>query len=276
MVGTGISPIEYHPWKGERTALNLRFYVIARSILRHKIKSTGVIILLILGFLFAHTVYLIMFILAPHERLEASDMSAYLGGGMFTVFAMLLAAVVTSDLISEDLASNSFVLYFSRALKIRDYLVGKTVGALLVMSLLCFIPPILVAFVSMATQTGGDYLYSSGILGKTALIGALVTLFFVPFGLMISSFTKRKSYAAVGTFMSFFVLAIVAGVFSSFSDGWVVVSPIDSLSILFSWFLEGDVPTYVDKGALVLIITALIAVPVSVVYFRLTRQAVGK
>jgi len=272
----GISPIEYHAWKGERTALNLRFYVIARSIFTHKIRSTGVIILLILGFLLAHTLYLILFILAPHERLEAYDMSDYLGGGLFAVFAMLLAAVVTSDLISEDLASNSFVLYFSRALKIRDYLVGKAAGALLVMSLLCTFPPVLVAFISIATQTGDDYWYSFGILGKTALVGVLVTVFFVPFGLMISSFTKRKSYAAVGTFMSFFVLAIVAGIFSGFSEGWVVVSPIDSLSILFRWFFEGDVPSYVDRGALLMIVAALIIVPAAVVYFRLTRQVVGK
>ncbi|MBN1677717.1 MAG: ABC transporter permease subunit [Candidatus Thermoplasmatota archaeon] len=272
----GISPIEYHPWKGERIALNLRFYVIARSILRHKIRSAGVLVLLILGFLLAHTLYLIMFILSPHERLEPTDMSSYLGSGMFTVFAMLLAAVVTSDLISEDLASNSFVLYFARALKVRDYIMGKAVGALLVMSLLCLFPPILVAIVSMVTQTGDDYVYSLGVLCKTALIGALVTVFFVPFGLMVSCFTKRKSYAAVGTFMSFFVLAIVAGIFSQFSNAWTIVSPIDSLAILFRWFLEGKIPTYVDEVALVLIITFLMVVPAAVVYYRLTRQVIGK
>ncbi len=272
----GISPIEYHPWKGERTATNLRFYVIARSILRHKIRSTGVLVLLILGFLFAHTLYLVMIILSPHERLEPSDMSSYLGGGMFAVFAMLMAAVVTSDLVSEDLASSSFVLYFSRALRVRDYLVGKAVGALMVMSLLCLIPTFIVAFVSVVTQTGSDYAYSLGVLGKTVLGGALLTVFFVPFGLMISCFTKRKSYAAVGTFMSFFGLAIVAGVFNQFSDAWVVVSPIDSLSILFRWFLEGELPSFVNGGALVAIIAALMIVPAVVVYYRLTRQVAGR
>ncbi len=128
----------------------------------------------------------------------------------------------------------------------------------------------------MATQTGNDYSDSLGILGKTALVGAFVTLFFVPYGLMLSSFTKRKSYAAVGTFMSFFVLAIVATLFSEFAQGWRVISPIDSLSFLFSWVFEGDVPSYVDKGALVAILASLIIVPAAVVYFRLIRQVVGK
>lgn len=272
----GINPIEYRPWKGERTAQGLRRYVIARSVLRHKLKSIGVLVLLLLGILFVHATYLVLIVLIPHERLEASEIDAYLGGGAFTTFAMLLAAVVTSDLISEDVSSNSLVLYFSRALKVRDYLAGKAIGALLIMSLLCAIPPVFVATVAMATQSGGDYLYSLGVLGKTALVGALVTVFFVPFGLMISSFTRRKSYAAVGTFMSFFVLAVVAGVFMEYARSWSVISPIHSLSFLFSWVLEGDLPSYVDEASLVLFLASLIIVPAVVVYLKLTRTVVGK
>jgi ABC-type transport system involved in multi-copper enzyme maturation permease subunit len=272
----GINPIEYHPWKGKRTAQNLRLYVIARSVFRHKTRSISVIILLILGFLFVHTLSLILIIISPHESLEGSDMSSYLGSGTFAIFAILLAAVVTSDLISEDLASNSFVLYFSRSLKIRDYLVGKAAGALLVMGLFCALPPVIVAFISLVTQTGNDYWHSLVVVGETALVGGLVTLFFVPFGLMISSFTRRKSYAAVGTFMSFFVLTIVSTVFLEFDRGWQVISPIDSLSILFKWLFEGEIPNYINEGALLAIVASLIIVPAAVVYYRLTRQVVGK
>ncbi len=272
----GISPIEYHAWKGQRTAQNLRLYVIARSVFRHKIGSLGVIILLVIGFLIVHAFSLITIILVPHEELTASDMNSYLGGGIFVIFSMLLAAIVTSDLISEDLASSSFVLYFSRALKARDYLAGKAAGALLVMSLFCALPPVIVAAVSIATQTGGDYSGSFGVLGKTALVGVLVTIFFVPFGMMISCFTKRKSYAAVGAFMSFFVLVVVAALFSQFSRGWRVISPIDGLTYLFSWFFGEPVPSYVDRGALGLILASLIIVPAIIVYYRLTRQVVGK
>ena len=96
----GISPIEYHAWKGERTAQNLRLYVIARSVFRHKIGSFGVIILLVIGFLIVHAFSLITIILMSHEELKASDMNSYLGGGLFVIFSMLLAAIVTSDLIS--------------------------------------------------------------------------------------------------------------------------------------------------------------------------------
>ncbi len=272
----GISPIEYHPWKGERTAQSSRLYVIARSVFRHKLGSIGVIVLLVLGFMFVHALNLLMVVLVPHQGLNGSDMTAHLGNGAFAVFAMLLAAVVTSDLISEDLANSSFVLYFSRALKVRDYLAGKAAGALLLMSLFCAFPPVLLASVSIATQTGSDYWGSFVILAETALAGLLVTVFFVPFGLMISSFTSRKSYAAVGTFMSFFGLAVVSGIFSQFSQSWRVISPVNALSILFKWLFEGQVPSYVNQDALLTIIAALIIVPAGVVYYRLTRQVVGR
>ena len=64
--------------------------------------------------------------------------------------------MTTSDLISEDLAGRSFVLYFSRAVKVRDYLAGKGMASVLVMSIMCAIPPVAVADASMATQPAGS------------------------------------------------------------------------------------------------------------------------
>jgi len=95
--------------------------------------------------------------------------------------------------------------------------------------------PVIVAFVSLLTQTATT-IGRLRSFGEDRFVGALVTIFFVPFGMMISCFTKRKSYAAVGTFMSFFVLVVVASLFSEFSRGWRVISPIDGLTYLFSWF----------------------------------------
>lgn len=272
----GINPIEYSAWKGVRSAQNARMYVIARSVFKHKLKSLGVVALLALGFVFVHVFQLILTVMVPHESLEAETMNQYMGGGgaMF-VFAILLAAVATSDLISEDLASRSFVLYFSRAIKVRDYLAGKGAATLLLMSLLCAIPPIAIGIASVATQTGNDYGGSASVLGRTAVAGALLTMFFVPYGLMMSSFTKRKSYAAVATFMSFFVMIIVAEIFSEFDRAWRIVSPADSLTFSFQWIFGLGLPDYVNGAALAGFMAAFILIPAAVVYLRLKRQVVG-
>lgn len=272
----GISPIQYRPWKGERSAQNLRMYVILKSVFRHGLRSVGVKVLLILGFFLIFAFQLIFVVMVPHERLEAEDMNSSLNGFSLAVFAMLLAAVVTSDLISEDVSNNSFVLYFSRAIKTRDYIAGKAGGALLLMSLLCAVPPLLIAIVATATQSGDDYWYSVKVIGRTAIVGALATVFFVPYGIMMSSFTRKKSYAAVGTFMSFFVLTIISGVFSEFSREWRMISPIESLVFSFDWIYGESLPSYISEGALVSFLGLFILVPAAVTYLKVMRQAVGK
>ncbi len=272
----GINPIEYRPWNGDRTAQNTRVYAILRSTFKHRLRAVSVMALLIIAFVLIYAFQFLAVPMSPHDRLEEKQMSMDFNGGTLAIFAMLLAAVVTSDLIAEDLAGSSFVLYFARAVKTRDYLIGKGGGALLVMAMLCAIPPILLAIVSIATQSGGDYLHSLGVLGRTVLAGALATVFYVPYGMMMSSLTKRKSYAAVGTFMSFFVLTIIAEAFSGFDPAWKVVSPLESLSYAFNSIFAQPIPDYIDGGVLATILAAFIIVPTVVLYVRIDRKAVGK
>jgi ABC-type transport system involved in multi-copper enzyme maturation permease subunit len=272
----GINPIEYRPWKGERTAQSTRVYAILRSVFRYRLKQNSVKILLIIAFMLIYAFQFISVPFSPHARLEAEEMSVNFNGFALAVFAMLLAAVVTSDLISEDLSGNSFVLYFARAIRTRDYLIGKGGGAILVMSMLCAIPPLLLAIISIATQSGSDYLHSLNVLGRTAAAGALATVFYVPYGMMMSSLTKRKSYAAVGTFMSFFALTIIAEAFVEFDSAWRIVSPLESLAYAFDWMFGLPIPDYIDKSVLVGFLTSFIVIPALVLYVRIERKAVGK
>lgn len=272
----GINPIQYRPWKGERTAQNLRVYVILRTVFKHLVRSTWTKVLLIIGFLLLFAFQLIAVALSPHEELTAEEMVANINGYGLALFAMLLAAIVTSDLISEDVAGNSLVLYFSRAVRIRDYVIGKTGGALLVMGLLCFIPPVLIAIVSIITQSGGDYLSSLGVLARTVAAGILATVFYVPYGMMMSSLTKRRSYAAVGTFMSFFVLTIIVGFFVAIDESWIVISPIESLVSSFDWIFGQPLSSGVNEGALLAFLACFIIVPMMVVCTRLLWKVVGK
>ena len=272
----GIEPIEYRPWKGERSAQGARLYVIARSIIRHKLKSAGVLVLLILGFLMLHVLQMILMILIPHETLEAQTMYDYMGsGGAFVIFGVLLAAVVTSDLIADDLAHSSFVLYFSRAIRVRDYLAGKSAAALFVMALLCFFPPIGVALAAIATQSGDAYSGSAEVLGRTVAAAAVATVLFVPYGLLMSSLTKRRSYAAVGTFMSFFALTIVSQIFSEFDRAWEAISPMDSLGYAYAWIFGVELPGDMSGWVVLTFLAGLVAVPSAVVYLKLKNHVVG-
>lgn len=274
----GISPIEYRPWKGERTAQNLRAYVILRSVFKHSLKSNWVKMLLILAFILVYVFQIIMILIEPPAELDEKTMSNNFNAAGIGIFAMILAAIVTSDLISQDLSNNSFVLYFSRALKTSDYIIGKTGGALMVLGLLCALPPFILAVFSIGVQTGGDYFHSFVVLGKTIVAGVLVTVFFVPYGMMMSSLTKKKSYAAIGTFMSFFALSLIAGMFSGLSDNdsWNVISPVESMVYCVDLVYGQGLPSSVNSGALSLFVFCLVVVPAFILYFRIDRKAVGK
>ena len=50
----GIRAIEYRPWKGDRTPPNQRWLVISKHMFQKNIRAKAVIVLLILGMMFAH------------------------------------------------------------------------------------------------------------------------------------------------------------------------------------------------------------------------------
>ena len=69
----GINPIEYRAWKGERAPQYQRVLVISYNILRQKLRSKGILALLILGMILIHVFTIIFSAMMPHEGLEPED-----------------------------------------------------------------------------------------------------------------------------------------------------------------------------------------------------------
>ena len=272
----GIDPIRYKPWSGERTNHFQRIFLISKTFFSHKLKSKWLLVLMILGLFLITTVSIFMYVLMPHETLEAETMTSIIANELSLILIILLTAMICSDTISEDLRSNSFVLYFSRAIKAESYLAGKMGGALMTLSIFAFFPPVILALVIMATQSGSDYGSSLGVFGRTIAAALVTTFYFLPFGLLISSLTERKSYASVGIFMSFFVLTIIGGIFTGFDQGWELVNPIVVLSHFYDWIFGLGVADHVNTGQLTVIFLSFIFVPLILVYMRIRYRAVGR
>lgn len=272
----GIDPIRYKPWSGTRTPMNERMLVISRTLFSRALKSKWVVLLLVLGYLGVWAVPIVMYSLMPHEELDAELMAEQMGGSALSIFSVLLASLVCSDAISEDLRTSSFVLYFSRPLGKVHYLAGKFLGAFMVLAMFCLVPAAAMAAIIMGTQSGGDYVGGVGVLGVTLAAGLVATLFTIPFGLMMSSLTKRKSFAAIGTFVVFFVLTIVGGIFSEFDANWELVSPSNALSRFIGWMYGTHLPHGISGGLLAAVVVAFMVVPAALVYMRVHLKAVGK
>ncbi len=204
------------------------------------------------------------------------NIGGYLTGGLFVLFVILLAAIICSDVIADDLADSSFVLYFSRPVRTVDYLAGKFTGLLWVMALYCLVLPLIYVLVMMGTQSGRDYGGGLAILGKTFLVGLLTAVFFLPYGLLLSSLTKRKAYAGIGIFASFFALLIIGGAFSEFDAKWRLIDPSNMLQFTYTLTFGGSLPDGIATWELAAAMLAITLVPMAVVFMLLERKGAGK
>jgi len=279
----GINRIKYNPWNGEKSSHLRRVYTICRKIFLQKLKSKGILAILIIGMILVHALPILFGAMMEHEELTADMMvgnngfmGGYLKSGLSIIFILLLVSVVCSDLIAQDLKDKSFVLYFSRPIKTLDYQVGKMGGALGITSLFTFFPLMVFCLVMIGTQTGDDYGSSLSILGKTVIAGILTTVFFIPYGVMISSLTKKKTYAGVGIFMSFFVLMIIGGIFSSFNQNWSLVDPTNLLFYSYDIIFGYDLPSDVNSSIFGVLLCCILFLPLLVAFFQVYRKEVGK
>ena len=184
--------------------------------------------------------------------------------------------MVCSDLIAEDVRSRSLTLYMSRALRPENYLVGKALGALAIISIFTLVPPLVMGIAVTATQTGGDYLSSLAVLGRTLVAAVLATAFLVPLGLMLSSLTTRKTYAAVGTFMVVVVLQVIAGIFTRFDANWAMLGPENMLFYCYNVIFDQPLPDGINTLLLLMALLVMISYRLpALVFDRVRRKGVG-
>lgn len=272
----GIKPIEYQPWEGKRTGYLQRVLVIIKNIFKSKITSGGIIALLIIGGLIAHFPNFFTLVFMPIKQLEASMMINYFNSLPFYFFAIILGAVVTSDLISDDMNSNSFVLYFSRPIKPIDYLFGKYAGAFVTVSMFTLLPTFLYGVAAISLQSGSNYMDSFEVLVSTILAGILYSIVITGYGIMLSSLTEKKSYAGGGTFISFIVTIPIGEIFSNFDYNWKLVNPMNLLNYSLRIIYGKDLPSGINSTLFGALIISLITLPVILSFYRVHNKAVGK
>ncbi|MDD1756555.1 MAG: ABC transporter permease [Methanomassiliicoccales archaeon] len=272
----GLNPVEYRPWNGQRNRQARRFLVVAESIFHHDLRSKWFLAVLIIGTFLAFALNIYLVSSSPHESLTPELMAGQMQNALFYIFLVILVSIVCSDLLSEDLRSNSFVLYFSRALKPEGYLLGKLTGAFITLAIFGLFPSLILAMAVTATQSGSDYLASAEVMLETVVAGLWVTFFFIPIALLISSLTARRTYAAVGTFMVLFVPGIISGLFVQFDHNWRLLDPSSVLAMSMDVIYGLGLPAEVDAWLFYAAIFAFIIPPLTLVYWRIQRKGVGK
>src|SRR5256886_288236 len=168
------------------------------------------------GLVLVSSIVIVLFLGAflPGQARDLSFFFVPASNGAILFFVTLMASVVGSALIADDLNSMALTLYLSRPIPHAAYLVAKAAILAPLISMIAVLPLVLTPF--FAALLGPiSWTIALEAVGLAVLLGFLFTAFYTSVALLLSSLTRRKSYAAAGIFAVTFGLTIPAEILSS-------------------------------------------------------------
>lgn len=150
-------------------------------------------------------------ILLPSEFADevVADYSGYYG--LLGIVVLLFTAFVAPELLSTDRRTGMFGLYMSSPLTRTTYLIAKGTGLMTVLLLVTLFPVVFLLIGYLTVGLGPDGVVETAkIVGKIAVSGAIVSVYFGLIGMAISTLTNRKGFASAGIVM----FMVASGVFS--------------------------------------------------------------
>jgi ABC-2 type transport system permease protein len=203
-------------------------------------------------------------------------------GGVFLIQGVFVATIAP-EMLCPDRQERVLPLYFSRAITRPDYVLGKLLAAGLLTLTVSLIPATLM-------WIGRQLLAPSPLtamrnhlddLGRIAVAGTLIAFYLGAIGLMISSFTGRKSVAVGIIILGFLMAEAISGALTFALDGneraqtWLgFLSPTRTTAALVGalWHVDAggiDAPL----AAIVAVMLGVIVICVGVTYWRYVPDA---
>jgi ABC-2 type transport system permease protein len=133
--------------------------------------------------------------------------------GIIFVIEGIFVATIAPEMLCGDRNENVLPLYFSRAITRADYLLAKLVATALLTLTVSLIPA---AVLWLGRQLLDDAPLTAirdhaGDLGRIVVAGVMIAFYIGAIGLLVSSFTGRKSIAVGIIVLGFFISEALAG-----------------------------------------------------------------
>src|SRR5438309_8409794 len=167
------------------------------------------------GLVLVSSIVIVLFLGAflPGQTRDLSFFFVPASNGAILFFVTLMASVVGSALIADDLNSMALTLYLSRPITHADYLIAKAAILAPLISMIAMLPLVLTPFVAALL---GLFAWTIALeaIGLSVLLGLLFTAFYTSVTLLLSSLTTPQRYAAAGVFAVTFGLTIPSDILS--------------------------------------------------------------
>ena len=190
-------------------------------------------------------------------------------------------ATIAPEMLCGDRRERVLNLYFSRAITRLDYILAKVLATAILTTTIAVVPAVLLWLFRQLLSDKPIAAITDNVdqLGKIIVIGTAISLYLGTIGLMISSFTGRKSIAVAVIFITYGVVeGLVNGVREALDDNrtaeWLgFLSPSLTTDFLAINWLEpadrfSDIGREFEWYAYLLAIAVTIAVAVLVMLWR--------
>lgn len=201
-----IHDLGYRRYKGERRPQSARWRVLVRNVLSTSWRGWWNMKVWVIGAAVTITVMAVLMYVMRNEfweNLTRLDSKVPRADGMLPMsfsflskFAFILTMTVCAQIIANDLKTGAFEFYFSRPLRPIDYVLGKVVGAVVVIGLVLFVGPVLLSLFRLAIAKNSSQLSNLvWLVPKTVAAAAIATLAYAVIPLAFSALSSNRRYA---------------------------------------------------------------------------------
>ncbi len=248
-----IHDLGYKRYLGTRLASSTRWLVVMRNHVAHawktwwRFKSTlglAVIVTVIAG-----GVMCLLQDRAVKGVVLPSGIAATLTDGAlprsiqwYSRVAFLVSLTIGARVVAGDMKSGAFTFYFARSVRPRDYVLGKVMGQILLVSMIFVAGPLMLAIARLGLADSTDNLIELlPVLPKALAIGLLGTLAFACVPLGFSALVPNPRYAMAMWAAYYLIVGGMAWVVSRVTDSGVAALDIAaSLDRVAFWLFDLD------------------------------------
>jgi ABC-2 type transport system permease protein len=211
----------YRPYEGVLTPSLTRFLVIPRYAFEDMQKSRFLTIFFLASFIYP--LICALFIYVRHNasalnllgvgqnanNLISINITFFLNFlGWQSMLALFLAAFIGPGQVSPDLTNNALALYLARPFSRVEYVIGKMWILIVLMSLMTWVPGLLLFFLQSYLEEGWTWMTDNANLAYGVFFGAWVWILLLALlALALSAWVKWKPAAGALMFGVFFVAA---------------------------------------------------------------------
>ncbi|MBL8168526.1 MAG: ABC transporter permease subunit [Acidobacteria bacterium] len=206
----------YKPYEGQLTPTWSRFLVLPRyayqDLLKYKFFIGFLVACYICPLIYTVLIYLHhnasalqLMDLNPRDLVPINGMFFSIFTGIQTTLAFIFTVVIGPVLISRDLANNALPLYLCRPFSRLEYIIGKMSVLLILLSLITWVPGLLLFFFQSFLE-GGSWLVDNWWIGRAIFlicVAWIITLAML--AMAFSAWIKWRTAASAALFAIFII-----------------------------------------------------------------------